>query len=136
MEHPMHFRFLAGVLAAGGILWGILSVAASTMSQSIVTWLVFMPGYIITIGYIIRCIYTPQILWRRVIWGASTLVQGLWVVFYFGALGYGVLRYGVGVSSGDSISIIGDVANLFMLWWIFALCISIYGYRFDKRPKT
>jgi hypothetical protein len=125
MEHPMKFRFLAGLLAAGGVLWGLL---ASAFVFRTLASLVFIPGYIITVGYIIRCFSTPRLSWRRVIWGASVFVQGAWVIFYFGA-------YGVMYSSGDSHSV-GDVANLMTLWWIFALGISIYGYRFDKRPAA
>jgi hypothetical protein len=120
MEHPMKFRFLAGLLAAGGIFWSVLSLGAIS--------LVFIPGYIITLGYIVRCICTPRLSWRRVIWGASVFVQGAWLLFYFGA-------YGFTFSSGDSHSI-ADVANLFTLWWIVALSVSIYAYRFDKRPAA
>ena len=132
----MHFRFLAGVLAAGGILWGLLSVGAIGINGFS---LIFIPGYIITLGYIIRCVYTPRLLWRRMLWGASALVQGAWLIFYFGTLVYGALRYAVGSrssDSGSSDSIIGDVVNPFTFWWIFALAISIYGYRSDKGPAA
>ena len=126
MQHPTHFRFLAGVLAAGGIFWGLLSAAAIKGSGSLVVSLVFIPGYIITLGYIIRCVYTPRLLWRRMIWGASTFVQGAWLVSIIAAMIYGELRYG-GVTAAD---VFGPIVC--WLWWIFALGTSIYAVRFDK----
>jgi hypothetical protein len=121
----MHFRFLAGVLAVGGILWGVplSGIFAHGVDWS---WLIFIPGYIITVGYIIRCVYTPRLSWRRVIWGASSIVQGAWLVSIIAAMIYGELRYG-GVTAAD---VFGPI--VFWLWWIFALGISIYALRFDK----
>ena len=122
MEHPMKFRFLAGLLAAGGIFWSILSLGAIS--------LVFIPGYIITLGYIVRCISTPRLSWRRAIWGASIFVQGAWLLYYFGGYFYEILRgaYNVYATQDE----IGDVINLMTIWWVFAFAISIYGLRFDK----
>jgi hypothetical protein len=130
----MKFRFLAGVLAAGGILWGIL--LGGLAFENGVDWasLVLIPGYIITAGYIVRCIYTPQLSWRRVIWGASIFVQGAWLLFYFGGDLYMSLKGENNVyTTQDKI---GDIINLMTLWWVFAFAISIYGLRFDKRQAA
>jgi hypothetical protein len=57
-------------------------------------------------------------------------VQGAWIVAIISALIYGELRYG-GITAAD---IFGPFICWF--WWIVALGISIYGYRFDKRPAA
>jgi hypothetical protein len=127
MEHPMHFRFLAGVLAAGGIFWGFL--CSVFMFHNLAT-LIFIPGYIITVGYIVRCCYTPRLLWRRVIWGTSAVVQGAWLISIMGICIFSVysdLRH-AGDVEDDVLPIIFD-----SLWWAFAFGISIYGFWFDKR---
>jgi hypothetical protein len=126
MEHPMRFRFLAGVLAAGGIFWGLLASGVILHFHTTAS-LVFIPSYIITAGYIIRCIYTPQLLWRRVIWGASAIVQGLWLVSIVGICIWFYFEEGGSLEDYILHPIIAWV------WWTFALGVSIYGFRFDKR---
>jgi hypothetical protein len=131
MAHPMHFRFLAGLLAAGGLFCSLFSIAASRISKDFLIYLVFVPGYIITVGYVIRCVYTPQLSWRRVIWGASVFVQGAWLFFYLGVYLYMSLKGENNVASlQDKIC---DVINPMTFWWVFALSISIYGLRFDNK---
>jgi hypothetical protein len=130
MEHLMKFKFLAGLLAAGGIFWTFFSIAASRISDSFLVSLVFVPGYIVTVGHVIRCVCTPRLSWRRVIWGASVFVQGAWLVAIISALICGELRYG-GVAAAD---VFGPMVLWF--WWAFALGISIHAYRFDKRQAA
>ena len=130
VEHPIRFRALAGILAAGGVFLSFMSAGASMISHSMLVSLVFVPGYIITFGYIIRCVCTPRISWRRIIWGASAFVQGAWIVGIISAITYNELRYG-GVTAGDVFGLV-----LEWEWWLFALCIPIYGFRFDKREAA
>jgi len=121
----MKFRFLAGVLAAGGIGWGFWSVVAIVTFHTLAS-LIFIPGCIITVGYIVRCFRTPQLSWRRVIWGASALVQGAWLVTFIVAL----ISQGH-ISADDVFSPI-----VAWVWWIFALGVSIYGLCYDKRQAA
>lgn len=76
--------------------------------------LLFSPGYIVTIGYIIRACYLPSLELRRVIWGASALVQGAW----FSWFAVGDFSHGMHGFAFEWIS---------LLWWAFAFLASIYG---------
>src|ERR1700677_1270816 len=89
LEHPKDFRILAGLLAAGGIFWGLLCL--ENIDYSLHS-LIFIPGYIITVGYIVRCFYTPRLFWLRVIWGSSAIVQGAWLVWIIAELTHEGLR--------------------------------------------
>ena len=119
----MKFRFLAGLLAAGGIFFGLLSSPIMFRTRAS---LLFLPGYLITAGYIIRCVSNPRISWRRVIWVASVFVQGAWLFSIVAALIYTELTKGHATADDVFSPIVAWV------WWIFALGVSIHGYRFDK----
>jgi hypothetical protein len=128
MAHSeIRIRFLSSLLTAGGVICGLL--CSVFMFR---TWdsLVFLPGYIITVGYAIRCFHAPRLYWRRVIWGSSTIVQGAWAVGVASFAIYGVLRYG-GMTFADFFGFM-----IYYSWWIFALVVSIYGFRYDNKPAA
>jgi hypothetical protein len=61
-------RALAVFLAVGGCYWGLLLspwVLRSDLSPLAVA--IFGPGYLLTIGYVIRCVSTPPLLARRLL---------------------------------------------------------------------
>ena len=113
-----HLRILAGVLATGGILWGLFCLPLLWDFDSLLKPLIFGPGYLATVGYFIRCLSTPSLIWRRVIWVASILVQGAWLTTL---LWEQVTRQGFfGHASGAGLLILGG-------WWTFAFFVSVYG---------
>ena len=118
----MKFKVLAGVLALGGVAWGFWSVVAIVAFHTLAT-LVFIPGCIITVGYIVRFSSVPQLSWRRVIWGGSALVQGAWLAVFLVAL------FSQGHISADDIF----RPMIAWVWWVFALGVSIYGLFYDTR---
>ena len=122
MEHPTKFRFLAGLLAAGGVLWGLL--ASAVMFRTLAS-LVFIPGYFVTAGYFVRCIYTPRLSWRRMIWGSSAFVQGAWLFI--------VTVFLVCPAFHEGHITADDIPFIPLVWWIAAFSISIYGFLYDKR---
>jgi hypothetical protein len=121
------FRFFAGLLAAGGMFWGLLCIG--TFFDLNWGTLAFIPGYIITVGYILRCFCAPRLLWRQTIWGTSAVVQSAWLVFFISGFPY--THFQSSSESGDSITKIAAL-TIVLTWWIFAIAISIYGFRFDK----
>src|SRR6516162_6098589 len=112
-NHEKRIRFLAGVLAAGGVFWGFWSVVVIRLSDSshrILTLLIFLPGLIVTAGYVLRCFYTPSLYWRRLIWGISAVIQGAWMV----------PAVSIAIFTAPWV-----IMHPCLLWWIAAFIISI-----------
>jgi hypothetical protein len=73
-------RVIAVLLAIGGIFWGVLLLPLIPHAEHpIRPLLVFGPGYLVTVAYLVRAITTPPLRYRQVIWVLSILVQGGWL---------------------------------------------------------
>lgn len=99
-------QVVALFLALCGVLWGlvILLVAAGLGGTSPTMVFVFSPGYLVTLGYIIRAICTPPFILRCAIWALSVVVQAAWLVL-------------VGLSD----------FNLGTIWWSLATSASAWA---------
>jgi hypothetical protein len=108
---------LAGLLALGGLFWGLLlSPWLFRSGASPLAWLVFGPGYLVTLGYAVRAVSTPPLAARRLIWVCSLLVQGAWLSY----LGWRVTEQ---LALGRSVKEPGIMAA----WWVFATVASCVG---------
>jgi hypothetical protein len=114
-------RGLAALLAIGGSCWGLFCLLFMLTAGDAVHLLVFGPGYLVTIGYFVLCLRVPSPGWQRAIWGTSALVQGAWMVFFFGAV---FSRHGL-----LGILWFGGVfpTPIFGAWWTFSFAASIYA---------
>lgn len=118
--------FLAFILMMGGLLWGTLLLLVffdvHGPVEFLVMLLIFGPGYFVTAGYFVRAAaLVPSVSRRRLIWGASSLVQGLWLCFDIGlTVEIGGLRSGL--------------AWMFFIWWTFAFVSSVYCLFTDTQP--
>jgi len=114
------FKFLSGILALGGLCWGLfVFVLVFAPGATELGYVVFLPGYFVTFEYLLRACWTPSIELRRFIWGSSAVVQGSWLVFY-------VL----------SVPIRGGIQLLATAWWTIAFGISVYALFKDVDPAN
>lgn len=119
-------RLLAALLALGGCFWGlILSPWFFRRDVSPLAIATFGPGYLVTLGYIVRSVSTPPLGARYLIWASSFLVQGAWLLW----LSWGTME---GIAAGRSV--LRDVANPMAAWWVFATAASVVGL-LCERPK-
>ena len=121
-------RSLAILLAIGGCLWGLLLspwLLRSDVSPLAVA--VFGPGYLVTVGYIVRSVSTPPRAGRLLIWLSSLLVQGAWLLFLI----WEVIEK---VAAGRSAA--HDVANVMTAWWAFATVASVVGLLADLSKQA
>ena len=119
-------RILAGVLALGGSCWGILlSPWLFQRDASPLAWVVFGPGYVVTVGYIIRTFSTPPLGVRRLIWIASLLVQGAWLLWIIWGISE---RLAAGNTVNEPILVVG--------WWLFATGASVAGLVTEKAKQA
>jgi hypothetical protein len=109
---------LAMILAMGGVLWGIFLLPGVVDEPQVL--LIFGPGYLVTAGYFGRAIAPPSVPARRLLWGVSSLIQGLWLCFDIGML----------VDIGG----IHGSAWIFFIWWTFAFVSSVYCLFTDTEP--
>jgi hypothetical protein len=117
-------RTLATVLAVGGCFFGLLLYPWTFRGDvSPLAVAVFGPGYLITLGYIIRACSTPTLGFRRLLWSASLVIQGTWMV---GDLSGMAARLAAGQTLNEPL--------LPTAWWIFATFASVTGILLDK-PK-
>jgi hypothetical protein len=123
-----HLRILAGVLAVGGIAWGLFCLPLLLDFDSPLKLLLFGPGYLVTAGYLVRCLGRPSLTWRRSIWGASALIQGAWLA---SLVGQTIARRGFfGNLNATALSILGG-------WWLFGFSASVYGFLYEPaEPAT
>jgi hypothetical protein len=120
-HHEKTFRLLASSLALGGVLWGIFIAGLIFESRSVLALLFYVPGYLVTAGYIARCFSAPRHFWLRMIWGISAIVQGGWLIWYFSQIA------AIGVP--DNLL---ELINIMSVWWVFAFVVSVFGYFYDK----
>ena len=107
-------RILAGILAVGGLLWGLFCLIFIVAGDTAKALMLFGPGYVVTVGYIVRCCSLPPLAWRRAIWGLSGLVQGAWLLWALS----GVVQSGFRGFAFEFIT---------LAWWLFAFAVSVYG---------
>jgi len=81
------------------------------------------PGYLVTAAYIVRCLCTPPLWARRVIWVASLLVQGTWLAWITWAIAERVM-------AGRTV----NESPLPVMWWLFATAASAVAL-LTERPK-
>jgi|GEM_PF-3305109 len=118
-KRSQSFRVLAGTLAAGGILWGLfifLLLAAGGFRP--IGVVVAIPGYMATVGYIIRASVNPGLRIRYVIWTSSFLVQSCWLGFFV-----------MGATASDVTIPFGVLC---VSWWTFAAAASVVALVFDR----
>jgi hypothetical protein len=115
-------RTLAGLLAVGGTIWGMFCLPLLWEWDEPLKPLILGPGYLVTVGYFIRCLSNPSLAWCRVIWGASGFVQGAWLISFFLPREAGFLQAWrfFGHGNGIGFLILGG-------WWTFAFIASVYG---------
>jgi len=100
---------LAVVLALGGCCWGLLlSPWLFRGDVSPLAVAVFGPGYLLTAAYIVRSVSRPSVQIRSLIWLASLLVQGAWLVWDL----RGICQ---AIEAGRSMPPV-----LLTAWWAFA----------------
>src|SRR5436190_21516336 len=76
----MVVRIIAALLGTGGCLWGAFClVALIAFGFPLLGVLWFVPGYVVTAGYLLRAISAPSPGICCVIWVLSLLVQGVWL---------------------------------------------------------
>jgi hypothetical protein len=110
-------RLLAVLLALGGCFWGLLlSPWLFRPDVSPLAVAVFGPGYLVTLGYIVRSVSTPALTARRLIWGVSILVQGSWLAWIVWGMSEKVVA---GRMPNESV--------LPVAWWVFATAASVAG---------
>ena len=118
-------RLLAILLALAGCFWSLLLAPwffRPTVSP--VAVLLFGPGYLVTLGYIIRSVSTPALTTRRLIWVVSLVVQGGWLAWI-------ALSMFIGVVTGHSL----NEPVLVVSWWVFATAASVVGFLAEKPKK-
>src|SRR5262249_26149998 len=102
-----------------GCFWGLILSSLWRTDN----WQYFVailgPGYVVTLGYIIRSLTTPPIWGRLLIWIGSFLVQGAWLL--------------LAICAGNSVE--RQLTNPITAWWIFATLGSVVGLLADL-PKS
>ena len=109
-------QVLAALLAIGGLGWGVfLGMLFGRTEHPLQAALVFGPGYVVTLGYVLRVFMTPPLRWRLTIWLSSILLQGAWLTWYV-----------VGTVGDGNFGQLTQL-NVLVVWWFFATVISIAG---------
>lgn len=116
-------RVLAILLALGGCCWGLLlSPWLFRSDVSPLAIAVFGPGYVVTLGYIVRSLSTPTTAVCVLIWVSSLLVQGAWLL---------LLIWGVIEKAASGGAVAHEVASIPAAWWVFAFVASVAGLLAD-----
>jgi hypothetical protein len=116
------FQLFAFFLAIGAAVWGLFCSYFLIFGDRDYSLLLFGPGYLVLVGYIWRCIVTPPIPYRVIIWGVSALLQGAWLVWGLMALWHDGARFTA-------------FQSLALCWWLGSFSISVYGLIADKEEK-
>jgi hypothetical protein len=120
----VQMRVMAGLLATGGICWGLFCLLFIIGGDKTRSLLLFTPGYLVTAGYIIRSRSILSLPARRCIWAFSLVVQGAWLGWYFGGAVY----------EGARLSVFDFACAL---WWCVAVAASLFGLLAEPRePST
>jgi hypothetical protein len=123
---PWFARLLAVLLALGGCFWGLLLspwIFQPDVSPAAISG--FGPGYLITLGYIVRSVSTPPLMVRRLIWGASIIIQGSWLAWIIWAICEQVI-------AGHTL----NEPSLPVVWWLFATVASVVGLLAESAKPT
>ena len=75
-------RDIAAALSLGGLYFSVVLFPLIRDSDNPLAYILFGPGYIVTAGYVLRTVATLSLPVRRLIWSASLLVQGGWLLFH------------------------------------------------------
>lgn len=121
-------RVLVVPLALGGCYWGLL-LLPGLAQPNVESWAfaLFGPGYLLTLGYIVRAISTPPLWGRRFLWVLSLLVQGGWFCYDFGG---GIMQVMAGRHFNEPI--------LILAWWAFAAVasgVALFAEGHERRDK-
>jgi len=119
-------RLIAVMLALAGLVWGVFLLAVA-LSSAGANWgfffAVFGPGYLVTIGYLLRAAGTPPLRVRQGIWVVSILVQGAWLV--------------LDVAENLPRSRPWESESLLLPgWWLLAVVCSTVALRLEKEANT
>jgi hypothetical protein len=117
---PSTPRFVAILLAAGGTFWGLFLLAG--FGPAALIPLPFGIGYLVTVGYIVRSVMVPPLGVRYLIWGASILVQGAWLLWI-------VSDMAKRVAAGRQVF----EPPLIIAWWAFATISSVVAIVCERR---
>jgi hypothetical protein len=105
-------RLLAVFLAIGGVFWGLVLISGFGLAA-------FLPpfglGYFLTVGYVVRVLSVPSLQTRRIIWVASIIVQGWWLI-----------AFGL-----PDMWMRGP--NSASLWWVFASVASVVALATERK---
>jgi hypothetical protein len=124
MERPVRFRCLAGLLAACGGLVGFTAFSLGALRDPMNLALFIVPNGILTVAFIIRCVYVPRDAYRRALWRASAIVHGIWLAVT-SAIAI------VLTSTLKGTMEIGYLGAFWFAWLILAVALSFYGLRYD-----
>jgi len=116
-------RSFAVVLSFGGVCWGIFCLPFLFWNPSY-SLPVFGPGYVVTVGYLVRAFSTLSLVSRIGIWLLSALVQGAWLIWALCGIFRGAWFRGYAF----------EVVTLG--WWIFAFAVSVYAICTERDEKT
>ena len=97
-------RLIAILLAVVSCFWGVLLL--HVFGPLAIVAFPFGLGYIVMVGYIVRAVSVPALDIRRMIWGTSIAVQGMWLC--------------IAITELDTTGI-----NLVFMWWLFATVASV-----------
>jgi hypothetical protein len=116
-------RSLAVVLSIGGVGWGLFCLPFVFWSP--LGWiLVFGPGYVVTIGYLVRAFSTMSLGSHIGIWLLSALIQGAWLIWALSWVFQGAWFRG----HTFEVVILG--------WWVFAFAASMYAICTERNEKS
>lgn len=126
----MNPQRIAFILLIGGCFWGLILLPYFLLGGPRF-WLIFGPGYLVTMGYALRAYdRTLSQSARKYFWIASVLVQGGWLAFAIVAMTLG--RYftpGLGIK--------GIVfSSITLAWWSLSFIASIYCYYKEDQVQT
>jgi hypothetical protein len=99
-------KIVSAILGGGGIAWG--AALLFMLSPKAPAFLFLVPGYAITIWYVVRTFSQPNYHVRELMWFLSLIIQGLWSLF-------GLLIIG---------SLFGTLTEA---WWVFATAASAWA---------
>lgn len=120
-------RNLSIVLAIGGVFWSLFCAGLIAIGQVERTLPIFGPGYVITLGYIMRAlIKNPsetliRLRFIRSMWLVSAIIQAAWLI----PIGFAVFTH----AQEWTLRSPGILAM--MIWWIFATLVSLYGWLYE-----
>lgn len=126
MERPVRFRCLAGFLAAGLLFVGFASLSAGALRDPMNLGLFILPGCVLIVAFIIRCVYVPRDGCCRVLWRASAIVHGIWLAVAC-AIPIAIMALDSNGKTG-----IGYFGAFWLAWLILAVALSFYGLRYDN----